>query len=454
MNDRRALGKLLEFIQDTHWDTLNDKVQNQAKKCFLDLAAVLCCGAKNNSAKKAAAYVEANYPKGDVTILSTGKKTNLIGAAMANGMSANALDLDDGYSLLRGHPGSGFFGALLSAAEASDCTYGELLAAIVVAYETGIRQGYSIRDYFTWDHSSGSYSAFATAAGVGKLLGLNRHELEMALSIADFIAPVNPAKRSCYVPSMNKDGIYYGQHAGTQAVMMAKAGITVRNAIIFDEKYIPYIDTLGEKYYMFDLYIKFYSCCRWAHSPICAISDLMKEYGFNSDEVEKVDVYTFGNAGTLYRNAPTCEDEAQYNIIYPLAAQLIFGDCSPLESSTTKMLDPRVKPMVERIEFHQYPEYDKVFPGKRLSHVQITLKDGRVLKSIPYEPKGDNNAHVTIQDLVEKAHKINELYAPKDLVDEFVYAVLNTDPSEPFAKVLEPIKKLAATNIHPEIEFI
>lgn len=454
MNDRRALGKLLDFIQDTHWETMSEEVRNQSKKCFLDLAAVLCCGAKNNSAKKAAAYVEANYPTGDVTIYSTGKKSNLIGAALANGMSANALDLDDGYSLLRGHPGSGFFGALLSAAEASDCTYGELLAAIVVAYETGIRQGYSIRDYFTWDHSSGSYSAFATAASVGKLLGLNRQELEMALSIADFIAPVNPAKRSCYVPSMNKDGIYYGQHAGTQAVMMAKAGITGRNAIILDEKYIPYIDTLGEKYYMFDLYIKFYSCCRWAHSPICAISDLMKEYGFTSDEVEKVDVYTFGNAGTLYRNAPTCEDEAQYNIIYPLAAQLIFGNCSPLESSTTKMLDPRVKPMVERIEFHQYPEYDKVFPGKRLSHVQITLNDGRVLKSVPYEPKGDHNADVTIQDMVEKAHKFNELYAPKEMVDEFVDAVLNTDPSEPFAKVLEPIKKLAATNIHPEIEFI
>ena len=169
MNDRRALGKLLDFIQNTHWDTMSVDVQNQAKKCFLDLAGVLCCGAKNNSAKKAAAYVEANYPIGDVTIYSTGKKTNLIGAAMANGMSANALDLDDGYSLLRGHPGSGFFGALLSAAEASNCTYGELLAAIVVAYETGIRQGYSIRDYFTWDHSSGSYSAFAVAASVGKL---------------------------------------------------------------------------------------------------------------------------------------------------------------------------------------------------------------------------------------------------------------------------------------------
>lgn len=56
--------------------------------------------------------------------------------------------------------------------------------------------------------------------------------------------------------------------------------------------------------------------------------------------------------------------------------------------------------------------------------------------------------------MVDKAHKFNELYAPKEMVDEFVDAILNTDPSQPFAKVLEPIKKLAATNIHPEIEFI
>ena len=454
MNDRRALAKLLDFIQNTQWETMDEGLRNQAKKCFLDLASVLCCGAKNNSAKKIAAYVEQNFPAGEVTIFATGRKTNLIGGAMANGMAANALDLDDGYSLLRGHPGSGFFGALLSAAEYSNCTYGQLLSAIVVAYETGIRQGYSIRDYFNWDHSTGSYSAFATAAGVGKLLNLDRNQMEMALSIADFIAPVNPAKRSCYVPSMNKDGIYYGQHAGMQAVMMALSGITGRNAIILDEKYVPYIDTLGKKYYMFDLYIKFYSCCRWAHSPINAISDLMDKHGFSSDDVEKVDVYTFGNAGTLYRCAPTCEDEAQYNIIYPLAAQLIFGNCGPLESSTDKMLDPRIKKMVERIEFHQFSEYDKVFPGKRLSHVEIRLKSGEILTSQPYEPKGDNNSEVGIQDLTDKAHSINELYATKDMVDKFIDAVLNTKESEPFSNVLDSIKTLAITNIHPEIKFI
>lgn len=383
-----------------------------------------------------------------------GEKSNLIGAALANGMAANALDMDDGYSLLRGHPGAGFFGALLTAAEESKCTYGEVLAALVVAYEVSIREGYSIRHYYGWDHSSGSYSAFATAAIVGKLLGLDDEKMEMALGIADFILPVNPAKRSCYVPSMNKDGIYWGQHAGTQAVRMAMGGITGRNPVILDDEYIKYIDTLGDKFYMFDLYIKFYSCCRWAHSPIGALADLMKDYSFGVDDVDRIDVYSFGNAGTLYMEAPTCEDEAQYNIKYPIAAQLLFGNCGPLESSTTKMLDSRVAGTINKIEFHHDPEYDKVFPGKRLSRVEVTLKDGTVLKSGAREPKGDRNAEISIDDICKKLHSINDLYAPIEMTEEMIRRIINTHPTEPFSNVLNSIKTLACTNVHPEIDFI
>ena len=454
MNDRVALKKLLSFIQDTSWDTMSDDVRNQAKKCFLDLAGVITTGAKNNSSKKAAEYVRENYPSGDCTVLATGEKSNLIGAALANGMAANALDLDDGYSLLRGHPGAGFFGALITAAEKSNCTYGELLAALVVAYEVSIRDGYTIRNYYGWDHSSGSYSTFGTAAAVGKLMGLSDEKLEMAISIADFITPVVPAKRSTFVPSMNKDGIYFGQHAGTQAVVMAMTGITGRNPVILDDEYIKYIDTLGETYYMFDLYIKFYSCCRWAHSPMLALSDLIRKNGFTADDVESIDVYSFGNAGTLYRKAPTCEDEAMYNIIYPIAAILLFGKCGPIESSTDKMLDPRVPGTIEKIHFHREPEYDKVFPGKRFSRVEVTLKDVRVLNSGAYEPRGDVNADVSIEDLKVKLHDINDIYAPSEMTDALIDAVLNTSAEAPAKVVLEKIKELAITNIHPEIRFI
>ncbi len=454
MNNQEYMNKLINFIKNTEYVNLSKDVQKQAKKCFFDLSGVICCGAKNNSAKKAAKYVTKNYPTGRYSILSTGDKTNLIGAALANGMAANALDMDDGYSLLRGHPGAGFFGALLSAAEGSECTYGEFLSALVVAYEISIRQGYVIRDFYGWDHSSGSYATFATAASVGKLLHLDDAEMNMALGISDFIMPVNPAKRSCYVPSMNKDGIYWGQHAGTQAVMMAKSGITGRNPVILDDKYFPYLDTLGDKFYMFDLYIKFYSCCRWAHSPISAVASLISEYSIPYNEIDKVDVYSFGNAGTLYKCAPHNEDEAQYNILYPIAAQIVFGDCGPLESSTTKMLDPRIKPMIDRIKFHHEPKYDKVFPAKRLSRVELTLNTGQKLVSDAFEPKGDYNSDVSMEDIKYKVYKMNRLYAENDVIDPFVDAVLNTKPEESFSKVFNAIKILSITNIHPEIKFI
>ena len=447
--------RLLDFVLGTQWDDLNTEVQHQALKCFFDLSAVICAGAKNNSSRKISDYVKDNYPTGTSTILAgMGGASNLLGASLANGMAANALDLDDGYSLLRGHPGAGFFGAILTAAEYSDCSYKDVLTALAVAYEVAIRQGYAIRNFYGWDHSSGSWAAFGACAAVCRLLGLNREETEMALGIADFISPLVPAKRSCYIPSMNKDGIYWGNHIGMQAALMSKAGITGKNPVLLGENYTSYINSLGCKWYMFDLYVKFYSCCRWAHSPIGAVESLMKDNNIQANEIEHVDVYSFGNAGTLYKKTPTTEDEAQYNICYPIAAQILFGHVGPIESSTTRMLDERVKPMIDKIEFHHEPEYDKVFPAKRLSRVEIVLKNGRLLRSEACEPKGDVNATVSLEDLVEKAYAINGVYSKKETIEAFIKCVKETDFCEPFSKVFSSIKKLAVENIHSEIVFI
>ncbi len=453
-NNETSMKKLLDYINGKTWSTFSKEVQNQSVKCFLDLAGVIIAGAKNNTSKKAAAYVSDNYPLGDCTILSNGKKTNLIGAALANGMSANALDLDDGFSLLRGHPGAGFFGALLSAAEYSKCTYGEFLTALIISYEVSIRQGFAIRDFYKWDHSSGCYSAFGTAAGVAKLLKLSEEETEMALGIADFIAPLNPAKRSCYIPSMNKDGIYWGQHTGVQAVMMAKSGITGKNPVLCDDTYNYLVDSLDEKYYFFDLYIKFHSCCRWVHSPIRAIKALRNKYEFDLSDIAKIDVYSFGYAGTLYKEAPKCEDEAEYNIKYPIAATLLFGECGPIESSTDKMLDSRIPSIIEKIRFYNDPNYDKEFPAKRKSRVELTLNNGKTIISDTFEPEGDVNSEVTIEDLIKKVYDINKHYATKQELDCLIDKILNTSYNDSFDKIYSVIKELALNNINPKLVFI
>ena len=40
------------------------------------------------------------------------------------------------------------------------------------------------------------------------------------------------------------------------------------------------------------------------------------------------------------------------------------------------------------------------------------------------------------------------------MIDRFINAVLNTDPTDPMTEILDAIKELALTNIHSEIKFI
>lgn len=56
-NKSEYLIKLLDFIE-CDFDTFSDDVKAQAKKMFLDLAGVICAGAKNNTAQTIAAYVK------------------------------------------------------------------------------------------------------------------------------------------------------------------------------------------------------------------------------------------------------------------------------------------------------------------------------------------------------------------------------------------------------------
>jgi len=156
----------------------------------------------------------------------------------------------------------------------------------------------------------------------------------------------------------------------------------------------------------------------------------------------------------LYRNAPKNEDEAQYNIIYPIVAQILFGNCGPLESSTEKMYDARVEDVIKKIEFHHEPEYDKVFPGKRLSRAEITTKDGETFRSEAFEPDGDHNADVSIDDIVKKIYSINGAYSSEKNINNMVSKILETDYEEPFSDILNAIQKCAIENNIPELKHV
>ena len=132
-------------------------------------------------------------------------------------------------------------------------------------------------------------------------------------------------------------------------------------------EYQNYLDTLGQRWEVTQLYFKPYTCCRWGHQPIQACIDLMKEYGFTYKDVEHVTVNTFTAAARLSKIVPHTTDEAQYNIAFPVASALVHGDVGFLQMREEALDDQRVLDTMKRLEFKVDPEMEVVFPTKRMA---------------------------------------------------------------------------------------
>ena len=216
--------KLEDFILNIRWEDLPGAVKERIKGCFLDLLGALLIGSRSEQFNVGLRLAKTLYGTGDIPVIGAEERFNFMGASCAMGHSSNAYDIDDGHNLIRAHPGTSFIGPILAAAWEKDLTRNEFLTALLVAYETTIRSGAAIMDYYQYAHSSGTFGAVGTAAGVGRIYGFDRKQLNNVLSIAEFNAPLVPGIRSVEYPSMNKDGVPFGVMTGTLAVMAAMCG--------------------------------------------------------------------------------------------------------------------------------------------------------------------------------------------------------------------------------------
>ena len=82
-------------------------MQHQTRRCLLDLIGALIAGRRTPVGDIMAGVACESFPGDQATILVSGERVSAIGAALANGFAQNALDIDDGYRRVKGHPGAG-----------------------------------------------------------------------------------------------------------------------------------------------------------------------------------------------------------------------------------------------------------------------------------------------------------------------------------------------------------
>ena len=406
--------KLENFILDIKWEKLPKEVKERLKGCFVDLMGALVAGSRSRQFEAGLRLAETIYGKGDIPVIGSDSKFNFLGASAAMGHSSNAYDIDDGHNMTRSHPGTSFVGAVLAAAYEKNLSKNEFLEAMLAAYETSIRNGAAIMDYYDYAHSSGTFGAVGVAAGVGRIYGFSKEELNNVISVAEFNAPLVPGIRSVEYPSMNKDGVPFGVMIGALAVFASMSGFEGNKNLLEADEYRHYLDDLGEKYQVMDLYFKPYPCCRWAHPAIDACTTLMRGNSISYEDIERVTIKTFDRATRLSKIEPKTVDEAQYNIAYPVASALVYGDFGITQVWEKALSDEKTLSMMKRLSFEVDEKLDAQFPARRICKAEILTKDGKLYVSDECEPRGEAKENIQVPWLCDKFMRITAPFLSKE----------------------------------------
>ena len=339
-------------------------------------------------------------------ILFDGRAVSPAGAALAGGMTIDALDGHDGHRLAMGHVGCGLLPATLAFAEAEELLDGgEFLTALVIGYEIGSRAGIALHQTASDYHTSGAWIAVTCAAIGARALKLDSIKTKEAVGIAEYHGPRSQMMRCIDWPTMLKDGSGWGAMAGMSAAYLAASGFTGAPALTIEgDDVLDLWADLGTRWYLFEQYHKPYPVCRWAQPPLEAVLHLRKEHGLTSDQVERIEVTTFHQSVRLATRRPRSTEEAQYSTAFPTAAAMVRGKVAPEEVAPEAFGDPEILRLSEGMLFAESDDYSAAFPDRRFADVRLVLKDGRRLSSGRFEARGDPGTEVPLSEVREKFH--------------------------------------------------
>jgi len=398
---------VLGFIAELTWADVPAQEQHMLHRCILDLCATTIAGAGTELSRISRQIAAENYGGNEASLMFDGRRTSLPGAALANGMTIDAMDMHDGYRPAKGHAGATVFPAVLATGAYRRWSGGEMAVAMVVGYEIALRAAVSLHRTAADYHTSGAWGTLGAAAVTARGLGLRPEQIRHALGIAEYHGPRSPMMRVIDAPTMLKDGAGWGSMAGVLSARLAQAGFSGAPAATVEAPELASIwADLGQRWRMNEIYFKPYACCRWAQPAVAAALELVGKHELDPAHITVVHVETFEAAAHLRLSHPRNTEEAQYSLPFPLAAALIHGRLDPEHVMPPTLSDGRISDLADRVMVRVDPDIQARFPQEALARVQVEMRDGRVYQSEICSAPGDTEAPLGDDELDDKFTRI------------------------------------------------
>lgn len=441
------------------YDKLPSNVIHNSKKFILDILGCII-GAKNVESSKS--VVNTILELGglpDSTIIGYGFKSSLMNTALANATIGHAFDMDDDHREGTQHSSVVVFPAILAIAEKYKLSGKDVLTAFVYGSEVTIRLGEAFlgQSYYQGFHPTGTCGVFGSAAGVGKLLGLDKEKMINALGLA--------GSQASGLLEWKAQGTWTKRlQAGHPAMCGVLSGLLAKNEFtapttifegedgfiraysykdIFDLSKITY--KLGENWEMSDTSIKVHACCRFS-APLadCAV-DLYNQ-GVDTNDIHeivaKVNKYSIKVLckPEHRKYEPQTVVDAQFSLPYAIAVGLCKGKETINEYTDKAIKNKDVLRVASKVKWELDPEAESVYPSYYPCTVIVKTKGGRELVSHVDYPKGDPENPVSFDETIEKFYVMVENVITNSKRDKIIEIVKNFEDIKDINILIEEIK--------------
>lgn len=411
---------ICSHVAETSFKDLPPGTVAAAKQVLLDASGVMIAASELAGEVQAFIKVARAAGVGECSILGTPHRVTPGMAALANGAMAHALDYEDAFGPVPGHPNASLVPALIALSQAGEPVSGKaFLTALALGSDLSCRVGLGLErpvDQLGW-YAPPVIASIGAAAGAAKVLGLDMDATRDALSLilCQSTMPGEIKYSRGTVLRAVREG--FPAQAAVLSAQLAQAGVAG-----FEEPlegkggfYALFagggvdrermLDRLGQHFFIEDLVYKPWPSCRATHSFVEMALDLQKQHGLAPDDISAIELVHDGFQAMLIepleRKAdPQVPIDAKFSIPYCTAVALRRGKLGLDDFEPSELGNPEITRLARKMSHRLDPEAPwSMGAGGGL---EITLADGRRLSACQDDALGNPDNPLSEAQLVEK----------------------------------------------------
>jgi 2-methylcitrate dehydratase len=243
--------------------------------------------------------------------------------------------------------------------------------------------------------------------------------------------------------------------SGVFAALLAEKGYTGPEHVIDGKEGLTYVfgpewklhlltDGLGETWRITRCGMKAFPSEALTHTPISAVLDLVKTNDLHPEQVEKIQIRSLARAADILSDPskydPHTKETADHSLPYVIAAALVDRQVTPVQFTSEKIMDAKIRAQLRKVEVVADPAIEKVFPALQRVIVNMTTSDGRTFSKQLDFPKGDPRNPLTDQEVEEKFGALAEGVLSAGAQRKLKEAIWNLEDSDSIRKLMALMK--------------